>query len=108
MPDTDLFREAPLALRILLGWIAAPLTPVLNWIWPNGYLRTRAKSAHDLVSACFDEEALGKHPKAVYLNGNEPAGTSAETRDEGKQRRLWDASVEISGVGDGESALGLR
>lgn len=50
----------------------------------------------------------GKHPKAVYLNGSEYAGTSAETRDEGKQKRLWDASVEISGVKDEETPLRLR
>ena len=97
-----------MALRIFLGWIATPLTPVLNWIWPNGYFRTRAKSAHDLVLASFDEDALGRHPKGVFLNGTAVAVSSAETRDEGKQRRLWEASVEMAGVGDGDSALGLR
>ena len=58
--------------------------------------------------ACFDEGVLGKYPKGVYLNGSKVAGTSEETRDEGKQRRLWEASVEISGVGDWETPLGLR
>lgn len=45
---------------------------------------------------------------AVYLNGSEYAGTSAEMRDEAKQKRLWDASVEISRVKDGETPLRLR
>lgn len=95
-------------MRIMLDWLVTPLTPILNWIWPNGYFRTRAKSAHDLLVACFDEDVLGKHPKAMYLNKSAIAGTSAETRDEGKQKRLWDASVEISGVKDEKTPLTLR
>lgn len=59
--------------------------------------------------ACFDDDVLlGKHPKAVYLSGSALAGTSAETRDEAKQKRLWDASVELSGVKDEETPLRLR
>ena len=108
MTDTELFRDSPLWLRILFNWVSTPLTPVLNWIWPNGYFRTRAKSAHDLLVACFDERFLGKHPKAVYLNGSELARTGAETMDEEKQKRLWDASVDISGVKDEETPLTLR
>ena len=109
MTDTDLFRDSPLFLRIALSWLVAPLTPLLNWIWPNGYFRTRAKSAHDLLVACFDENGvLGKYPETAYLNGNELAATSPETRDEAKQKRLWDASVEISGLKDEETPLALR
>lgn len=109
MTETSLFRDSPLPLRIFFDWIATPLSPLLVRIWPNGYFRTAGKSAHDLLVACFDEGGVvGKNPKAVYLNGSVAAGTSEETRDEGKQRRLWDASVEISGVRDEESALRLR
>lgn len=108
MTDTEIFRDWTLSSRIMLNCVVTPLTPTLNWIWPNGYFRTRAKSAHDLLVACFDEDVLGKHPKAAYLSGSEFAGTSAETRDEGKQKRLWDASVEISGVKDEETPLRLR
>ena len=87
----------------------APISPILTWIWPNGYFRTRAKSAHDVLAACFDEGGvLGKYPKGVYLNGSEVIGTSAETRDEGKQRRLWKASVEMARLGEGEMPLELR
>lgn len=109
MTDTELFRESPLFLRLVLSWAVTPLTPLLNWIWPNGYFRTRAKSAHDMLVACFDEnDVLGKYPKAVHLNGSELASTSPETRDEAKQKRLWDASVKISGVRDEETPLRLR
>ena len=109
MTDTELFRDSPLFLRLALNKVVAPMTPLLNCIWPNGYFRTRAKSAHDLLVACFDEnEVLGKYPKAVYLNGSKVGGTSAETRDEGKQMRLWEASIEICGVGEGETPLLLR
>ena len=111
MSDTELFRDSPLFLRVLLAWVLAPTTPLLNRIWPNGYFRTRAKSAHDLLVACFDEKdggVLGKRPKGVYLNGSELAATSPETRDEAKQKMLWDASVEIAGVKDEETPLALR
>ena len=109
MTDTELFRDSPFFLRLALSWLVAPMTPLLNRIWPNGYFRTRAKSAHDLLVACFDEnDTLGKDPKAKYLNGSEVAGTSAETRDEGKQKVLWGASVDIAGVKDEETPLALR
>ena len=78
-------------------------------IWPNGYFRTRAKSAHDVLAACFDEGGvLGTHPKGVYLNGSDVAGTSPESRDEGKQRRLWEASIEMVGLKGGEMPEGLQ
>ena len=109
MSDTELFRDSHRVVRSFKSYKSAPKTPLLNRIWPNGYFRTRAKSAHDLLVACFDEnDILGKYPKAVYLNGSELAATSPETRDEAKQKRLWDVSVEISGVKDEETPLTLR
>ena len=108
MSDTELLRESPLHLRLGVNWIVAPLTPILNWLWPNGYFRTRKKSARDLLVASFDEDKLGRYPKAVYLNGSELACSSPETKDEAKQKRLWDASVEISGAEEGETPLSLR
>ena len=86
MTDTEMFRESPLLSGLSLSWIVLTLSPILNWIWPNGYFRTRVKSARDLLMASFDEDRLGKHPGAVYLNGSELAGTSPETKDEAKQK----------------------
>lgn len=108
MADTELFKESPLFLRIALAWIIAPLSPLLNWIWPNGYFRTRAKSAQDLLVASFNTDRLGEHPKAVYLNGSEFAATSLETMDEAKQKELWDASAGLAGFIDGDTPLNLR
>ena len=108
MTETELFRESPFLLRIALTWVVAPLSPILVWIWPNGYFRTAAKSANDLLVASFNTNRLGEHPKAVYLNGSDFAATSPETLEEAKQKKLWDASAELAGFTDGDTPLNSR
>ena len=108
MTDTTLFRDSPLLLRLALGWIVSPLSPLLVWIWPNGYFRPSSKSAHDLLAASFDTDRLGKHPKAVYLNGSQFAVSSPESREEAKQKELWDASAKFAGLTDGDTPLNAR
>jgi hypothetical protein len=75
---------------------------------PNGWFRTPYKSATDVLTASFDEETLGKHPKTVYLNGSARAETSPEARDESKQKQLWEASVRLTGLKHGETVLDLQ
>ena len=48
----------------------APIAVLTTAFLPNGNFRTLKKSAIDLLNASFEEETLGKHPKAVYLNGS--------------------------------------
>jgi hypothetical protein len=64
------------------------LAPVLVLLQPNGSLRTPTKSARDLLRASFDEKLLGKHPKALYLNGSEVGHVTPEALDENKQKQL--------------------
>lgn len=40
----------------------------MTWLWPNGKLRTTAKSAFDFKRALFEEDTWGNHTKAVCLN----------------------------------------
>jgi|ERR1700722_4198276 hypothetical protein len=66
--DTGLTRDAPVFTQVLVKWIIPMLVPVLILLQPNGFLRTSAKSARDLLQASFDEKMLEKHPKALHLN----------------------------------------
>lgn len=83
------------------------LTPILAWWNPNGYFRKISKSAADIYNASFDETTWGKHPKSLYLDGNVPSGSSPETRDESKQKRLWDYSVQLTGIKANETNVKL-
>ncbi|KAK4442605.1 NAD(P)-binding protein [Podospora aff. communis PSN243] len=62
-------------------------------------------SAKDVLRAAFDVETLGQRPRAAYLNGAELWESSAESRDEGKQRQLWLDSVKLTGLQLGHTVL---
>lgn len=68
-------------------------------------MRPPWKSAADLVLAAFDEKDLGKHPKALYLNGSEKSTPSVESQDEAKQKQLWTETVKLVRVRDGDTVL---
>lgn len=55
--------------------------------------------------ASVDEKYLGVRPKAVYLNGSVKATSSAESWDEKKQRQLWEESLKLAMIRDGETGL---
>ena len=103
---TGIARDAPLIIRIIIAWIIPALAPIMVWMQPNGSLRTPAKSAADLLRASFDESApLGKHPKALYLNGSEVGPVAIEAKDEKKQRELWEGSLQYAGIKEGDTIL---
>ena len=82
-----------------------PITPALTYFFPNGWFRTRQKSAKDVFYASFDEKTLGMHPKAMYLNGSVKAQSSPETMNAEKQRRLWRESVQMTALKQEETVL---
>lgn len=99
-------RHANWLNRMMIIKIAIPLTaPMATKFQPNGNLRTTSKSSADALSACFDMETLGEHPKAVYLNGTEEQETNPEARDEKKRAMLWRDSVAYIKLKEGETAL---
>jgi hypothetical protein len=63
------------------------------------------ESGGDVLSAAFDREELGEHPKAVYLNGSEREVAGKEAGDEEKQRRLWMESLKLASIREGDTAL---
>ncbi|KAK9418990.1 putative Ketoreductase (KR) domain-containing protein [Seiridium unicorne] len=99
---TNLSRQGPWALRVLLFKIIMPLFAGLAvWLSPNGSLRTTQKSAGDILAASFDPSPQ----KRSYFNGSARAEMSAEARDTVKQRLLWRETLGYTQLKPGESAL---
>ena len=104
MPGTGIVKDSPWFQRFFLG-IVKRLLVVINFVAPSLPFRSPNRSAADLLHACFDEKELGQHPKGVNLNGRVKQTTSAESRDEAKQKELWDASLKLAGLREGDTIL---
>jgi len=104
MPTAGIARDSPLAQRVTVA-ILAFLLPFLNFWFPSLPFRTTQKSADDLYFASFDEEELGTHPRAVTLDGSKRLVTSEESRDGEKWERLWEGSVKLARLKEGDTVL---
>ncbi|EKD12635.1 short chain dehydrogenase/reductase SDR [Drepanopeziza brunnea f. sp. 'multigermtubi' MB_m1] len=105
MGGTGITKRSGALIRFITAYVLVFLQTILVYIMPNGSYRPPWKSAQDLMLACFDEEHLGSHPKAVYLNGSVKGVSSIESRDEAKQKQLWEDSLKLAMIRDGETAL---
>lgn len=105
MGGTGIAKRAPLLIRFLAQIMIPLLQNIAIYFSSNGSMRPTWKSARDLMLASFDENYLGVRPKAVYLNGSVKATSSAESRDEDKQKQLWEESLKLAMIRDGETAL---
>lgn len=105
MGGTGITKRAGPLIRFITGYVVVFLQTIFVRFMPNGSYRPTWKSAQDLMLASFDEKYLGAHPKAVYLNGSVKAVSSAESRDETKQKQLWKDSVKLARIRDGETVL---
>jgi hypothetical protein len=81
------------------------LRPLITYFYPSFPFRTTEQSAADLIYVCFDQKELGVHPKAVNVNGRVKEDTSAESKDEAKQRLLWEASIKLLQMKGEDTAL---
>lgn len=102
---TDLFQPMPFWMFFILRYFVVALQRILVHLSPNGRLRTASKVGSDLLFACFDKKVLGEHPKALYLNGTDISDSSAESHDEAKQKMLWQGSLALAGIGEGDTVL---
>lgn len=66
---------------------------------------TTTMSAKDTVFASFDEDTLGKHPKAIYLFGREKKESYEECKDEAKGKELWEKSAEMVHLKESDTVL---
>jgi len=104
MPTAGVARDSPLAQRVAVATLAF-LLPFLNFCFPSLPFRTTEKSADDLYFASFNEKELGTHPKGVTLDGSKRLVTSEESRDEEKWERLWEGSLKLAGLREGDTVL---
>lgn len=79
------------------------LAPIMTWWFPNGILRTPAKSADDAVRILAATAV--PHIKGAYFNGSEGAIPSQEARDRETANLIWEESLELAGVVEEETAL---
>ena len=105
---TELLRRGSFLLSKVATKIFLPLLAAVSSRMPSkGLYRTTKESAKDVLRAALDVATLGRHPKAVYVNGTEPSETSPESRDETKQAMLWRDSVKYTGLTADETALSV-
>jgi hypothetical protein len=101
--STGLQRHSSFFIRVILFGIVMPL---VAWWNPHGGVRTPDRSAGDVVRAAFDNgPGLGEEPKDVYLDGTVPLETGVESRDAQKREWVWEESVRMAGLKDGDTAL---
>ncbi|OBT39615.1 hypothetical protein VE00_09764 [Pseudogymnoascus sp. WSF 3629] len=107
MIHDNIMRRASALQRHLLEPAFRPFIKVTNLLYPNEWIRTVQKSSNDIVRAALqtDDPILGQYPKDAYLNGNETAESAAESKDEGKQKVLWEASLRYTRLDETETAL---
>jgi hypothetical protein len=103
--STDITRHGTATDRFFMRYVVPTLAPLTIWFSPNGFFRTPAKSAADVLSAAFDADKYGEYPKAVYLNGDTPDTPSEESRDAAKQKQLWMGTLKFVNIVEGDTAL---
>lgn len=81
------------------------LQDIIVYFAPHGFFRSPKKSAGNVLSACFNEEGLGEHPMAVFLDGSQRAETSKEVQDVKKHKELWTDSLKLAAIKDGDTVL---
>ena len=75
--------------------------------FPNGPLRTKEKSARDIVNAALESgpEPLCERPKGLYLNGSEVGVRNPEAKDPANGAMVWWNTVWYAGLKEGETCL---
>ncbi|KAK4211991.1 hypothetical protein QBC37DRAFT_425757 [Rhypophila decipiens] len=96
-------RQAPWIISVVLFKF---VYPAIGWLYPSGSVRPTSRSAADVLEAAFGSPADGKASlKGLYLNDKLPFETSAESRDETEQRKLWAETVKLAGLKEGDTIL---
>lgn len=105
MPGTGMVRDSPFYIRFILGSVLPLFLGIINYLAPSVPFRKPKRSGGDLLRVALDEEEVGKYPKAVNFNGRVVEDTSPETRDERKQKELWEGSLSLAGIKEGDTVL---
>jgi hypothetical protein len=100
---TGMVRRAPWFIRVLMFKFIYPLIQYLN---PNGFVRPTSRSAGDVLEAAFKIGEDGGPLKDRYFDGRTPLTTSEESRDPNKRKLVWNETVKLAGLREGDTVLG--
>ncbi|KAK9423234.1 putative Ketoreductase (KR) domain-containing protein [Seiridium unicorne] len=100
---TSMTRYAPWVIRVLVAKVIYPALLYINS--NNGVVRPTSRSAGDILEAAFRSGEEGQLPKDKYYDGREPLETSEESRDEAKRKLVWEETVKLAGLREGETVL---
>lgn len=108
MAHSNIFNKMNPFMRNVVGPITLGVFKFLNYLNPNGLIRTVERSAADVDRAAFGivDPVLGKYPKGVYLDGAKRVEPAADSFDEDKQKELWDFGMKLVQVEERDTALG--
>jgi hypothetical protein len=100
---TGLFQAHtfPAWMWFILFYLMPLMQTIAVWFMPNGPIRTPHQVGKDLVFAGWNENLKG----ATYLDGQMVRDSSPETHDAVKQGKLWEGSLRLVELKDGETVL---
>ncbi|KAJ4397734.1 hypothetical protein N0V93_001969 [Gnomoniopsis smithogilvyi] len=104
MPSGIMRRASFLQGTVINNIVGSLLAPIMTWWSPNGILRTPAKSAADILHI-LTLTGVSHNIKGAYFNGSEGATPSQEARDRKTGQMIWEESMELAGMVEGETAL---
>ncbi|KAJ7918348.1 putative short-chain dehydrogenase [Mycena leptocephala] len=106
LSNTTLLRRGPWFMHFFLFRLLIHLVAVIaGWWVENSPVRTKEKSAGDVVGAAFDAFG-GQRPDGWYFDGSKRAEVSAEAGDMEKQEMLWRDTIGYVQLREGETVLG--
>jgi NAD(P)-dependent dehydrogenase (short-subunit alcohol dehydrogenase family) len=105
---TGLNREQTTVNKIVLDKVLVVLTPLVQKISSNSILRTKERSAKDILDACIGMKgpAAGEEAKGMVVNGSKLQNSSEESRDGSKVQLLWKESLKLLDLTEVESQSG--
>lgn len=98
--DSKIMNQGvPKAWTFMMKWVLSPLQPLLKFLIPT--LRSVTTAGIDLIEISIGEQAT----KGGYYTMMNSDASSPESKDEGKQRKLWSKSLEWAGITQDKTAL---
>jgi hypothetical protein len=104
MPGTRMTRNSPLKIKILVT-VLKFLLPLINYLAPDQPVRSPLQNGWDLWWLATDETEVGTQPKGLYFVSRVRGDSGAEGKDEGKQKELWEGSLKLAGIKEGDTKL---
>jgi hypothetical protein len=103
--STSIVRTENVMMRIGMMTFIPMIDFFARHIHPDGPFRTKEKVADEMLFVAFNEIRLGKHPRALLIDGIKLREPKDEIKDERKQTQLWKGSLKLAGLRSGDTVL---